>query len=219
MMDDTQAELISIQVGRIAPLGPEAVPSAFVKRPVTGAIAVGPLGLEGDEQADLSVHGGPDKAVYGYASAQYPAWAADFPQHAARLVWGAFGENLTISGLIESELRVGDMHRIGTALLQVCQPRQPCFKFGLHFEDSRMPRAMVRNGRAGWYYRVLEAGQIAPGDAVTLVQRPHDFRFDRLVEIMNYRNATQRELEQLAGMDGVAERIRAAAWQPGKLGS
>lgn len=120
--------------------------------------------------------------------------------------------------MVESDIRVGDMHRIGTALLQVCQPRQPCFKFGLHFEDPRMPRAMVRNGRAGWYYRVLESGQIEAGDSVTLVQRPHGFAFERLVEIMNFRNATQEELEQLAGMGGVAERIRAAARVPGKLG-
>jgi MOSC domain-containing protein YiiM len=199
------ARLVSIQTGRIAPLGPERVPSGFVKRDVSGAVAVQPLGLEGDEQADLTVHGGPDKAVYGYAASHYPAWRDELPGHAERLKAGAFGENLTIESVNEDALCVGDIHAIGTARLQVCQPRQPCFKLGLYFEDARLPKALVRSGRAGWYYRVIESGTIRPGDAVTLHDRPHpDFAFARLVRIVNFGGATEDELARLAQMSGLA---------------
>ena len=204
--------VVSVQVGTVAPLGPEAVPSGFVKSPVEGPIGAGKLGLEGDQQADLRVHGGPEKAVYAYAASNYPAWLKEFPEHRRRLVPGAFGENLTIEGISEADLCVGDIHSIGTALLQVCQPRQPCFKFGLHFEDKRMPRAMVRNGRAGWYYRVIEPGALQAGDEVLLVERPHpDLPFQRLIEIVNRGEAADTELVRLASAKGVASWIQAAA--------
>lgn len=199
------ARLVSIQTGRIAPLGPERVPSGFVKRDVSGTVAVNPLGLDGDEQADLTVHGGPDKAVYGYAASHYPAWRTELPQHETRLSAGAFGENLTIEGMDENALCVGDIHAIGSARLQVCQPRQPCFKLGLYFEDARLPKALVRSGRAGWYYRVVEPGTIRPDDAVTLHDRPHpDFAFARLVRIVNFGGASEDELVRLAKMQGLA---------------
>lgn len=206
------ATLLSIQTGRIAPLGRLRVPSGFVKAPVAGSVEVGLLGVAGDEQADLSVHGGPEKAVYGYCADHYPAWESDCPHLAEKLVWGAFGENLTISGLSEADIRVGDVHAIGSARLQVCQPRQPCFKLAEHFEDSRMPKAMVRNGRAGWYYRVLEPGTIAAGDTVELVERPHpDFAFERLIAIVNLGGASAEELAMLADMPGLASNLRKRA--------
>ena len=208
----TAPRVTSVQVGRIAPLGPDGVPSGFVKHGVDGAVVVSRLGLVGDEQADLSVHGGPEKAIYAYGAAHYPAWIVDFPDHAALFVAGGVGENLTIDGLVEADLCVGDLHRIGTALLQVCQPRQPCFKFALRFADNQLPKAMVRNGRAGWYYRVVEEGVLAAGDAVDLVDRPNpDFGFERLVKIVNARRATLDEFAAMAAMDGLAYDLRAWA--------
>src|SRR5580765_350121 len=124
----SDAHLLSVQTGRTAPLGPDGVPSAFVKIARQGAVAVTRLGLDGDEQADLTVHGGPEKAVYAYAAAHYPQWAAAFPQLEGHFSAGAMGENLTVSGLAEDGICVGDVHQAGSALLQVCQPRQPCFK-------------------------------------------------------------------------------------------
>lgn len=201
--------LHSVQVGRTAPLGPEGVPSGFVKRPVLGPVQVSPLGLAGDEQADLSVHGGPEKAVYGYAMRHYAAWRSELPEHEQILVPGAFGENLTVDGLTEDEIFVGDVHRMGSALLQVCQPRQPCFKLALHFRDSRLPRAMVKSGRAGWYYRVIEGGTLRAGDRVELVQRPQPgLPLSRLVSIVNRGVATVDEHSALAGMPEVASWIR-----------
>lgn len=206
------ASLLSIQVGRIAPLGPDAVPSAFIKTRIDSPVEVGRLGLTGDEQADLSVHGGIDKAVYGYSAASLAAWQRDFPEHADTFVAGSVGENLTIDGLTEGDLCVGDVHRIGSATLQVVQPRQPCFKFALRFDDNRLPKAMVRNGRSGWYYRVVTPGTIRAGDEVERIERPHPhFRFSRLVEIINFRSPTPDELESMAAMDGIAHEIRAKA--------
>lgn len=199
----------SLQVGRIRVMGESGVMSAIAKQPVSGPVRVGTLNLEGDAQADLTVHGGPDKAVYGYASAHYPEWAHDFPHHADQLVPGIFGENLTISGMSEADICVGDVHAIGTARLQVCQPRQPCFKLALRFGDEQVPRQMIRNGRAGWYYRVLEEGMIAAGDTIELVDRPNpDFPFQRLVEIVYQRRATDAEWRMIAATAGIANWLR-----------
>jgi len=148
---------------------------------------------------------GPEKAVYGYSLENYGAWRIEYPRHAAVLVPGGFGENLCIEGMRESDLYVGDIHRMGSARLQVCQPRQPCFKLALRFQDKMMPKAMVRSGRSGWYYRVLEPGEIAPGDTVHLDERPNcDFLFTRLVEFISHDNATRLELERMQSMEGLA---------------
>jgi len=208
----TAATLVSIQIGRVTPLGPDGVPSGFVKSAIDEAVEVTQVGLVGDEQADLTVHGGPEKAVYAYPAAHHRAWALDYPHHAARFVAGGLGENLTIEGWTEADLCVGDVHAIGSVRLQVCQPRQPCFKFALRFDDNMLPKAMVRNGRAGWYYRVIEPGTICAGDPITLVDRPAPgFGFNRLVEIVNFGGALPGELESMAEMTGLASGLRARA--------
>lgn len=130
------------------------------------------MGLEGDEVANTRVHGGPDKAVYAYGSGNYALWRRDFPRHADKLVAGGFGENLLIDGLREDSVCIGDRWRIGTALFEPCQPRQPCSTLARWFDDPEMVKAMVSNGRSGWYLRVIENGVVAHGDPVTLVHRP-----------------------------------------------
>ena len=198
--------IASIHVGKIAPLGSEGVLSGFVKHAVAGPVRVTPLGILGDEQADPSVHGGPEKAVYGYATSHYTAWRREYPQHSLLLVPGGFGENLAFDGLSESDLCVGDIHGIGSAQLQVCQPRQPCFKLALRFDDKHLPKAMIRNGRAGWYYRVLEPGVINPGDRVEVLDRLNPtFPFTRLVELISRGKASTAELEQMRDMPGLAQ--------------
>jgi MOSC domain-containing protein YiiM len=204
--------LHSIQVGTVAPLGPQGVPSGFVKHMVNHRTLVHDLGLEGDEQADRRVHGGPDKAVYGYSLGHYDSWKADFAEHSTTLIAGAFGENLTIEGMAEADICVGDVHRIGTAVLQVCQPRQPCFKLALHFNDKRLPAAMVKSGRSGWYYRVLSRGDLGPGDPIELVDRPHpSFSFLRLIAFVNSGTVSNDELVALSRMEDVASGIRRRA--------
>lgn len=202
------AILASIQVGRIAPLGSDAVPSGFVKHRADRPVAVGLLGLAGDAQADLTVHGGPDKAVYGYAAGHYPRWVRMFPALADRFRAGSMGENLTIDGLDEVAMCVGDVHAIGDALLQVCQPRLPCFKLALAFDDARIVKVMMKTGLSGWYYRVLREGTITAGVPITLVERPNPrFAFPRLVTIANFGGASLAEMNALATMPGVARNI------------
>jgi MOSC domain-containing protein YiiM len=210
----TDAFLLSVQTGRIALLGPDHVPSAFVKTTREDAVAVSVLGLAGDEQADLKVHGGPEKAVYAYAASHYPAWADAFPQLAANFTGGAMGENLTVAGMDETAICVGDVHEVGSALLQVCQPRQPCFKFALRHDNKRLPKAMVKNGFAGWYYRVVQTGFLKAGDTVKLYDRPNpDFPFTRLIEIVYHGKATTTELARMAQMPGLASQWRGTARQ------
>lgn len=199
------AALLCVHTGKVAPLGADGVPSGFVKTARAGAVTVSETGLDGDEIADLSVHGGPDKAVYGYAADHYPDWAAELPRHAALFGPGVMGENLAIAGMRETDICVGDVHQVGDALLQACQPRQPCLKLALRFGDPLMVKAMVKSGRSGWYYRVLRPGRLAAGDAVTLKARPNpDFPFARLVEIVYARDPSRPELERMAAMDGLA---------------
>ncbi|MDP9089211.1 MAG: MOSC domain-containing protein [Pseudomonadota bacterium] len=206
------ASLVSIHAGKVAPLGPEGVPSAFVKSQIAGSVRITPLGIAGDEQADLTVHGGLEKAVYGYSLDNYADWREEYPGHAATLVPGGFGENFCIEGIREVDLCVGDVHQIGSSTLQICQPRLPCFKLALRFADKKMPKAMVRSGRAGWYYRVLEPGQVAIGDAVKLEGRPNpDFSFARLVQLISLGNATRDELERMQSMPELASNWRARA--------
>jgi MOSC domain-containing protein YiiM len=206
------ARVQSVQVGKAAPLGPQGVPSGFIKRPVEHRLSVRDLGLDGDEQADLRVHGGPEKAVYAYALAHYESWKADFPEHSSALVAGGFGENLTIEQMAEADICVGDVHKVGSAILQVCQPRQPCFKLVLRFNDNRLPSAMVKSGRSGWYYRVLGCGDLGEGDEIALIDRPHpDFPFEKLVEFVNFGTGSDAELTALGGMEGAASWIRRRA--------
>jgi MOSC domain-containing protein YiiM len=202
----TAPRIASIHVGKIAPLGSEGVLSGFVKHAVAGPVRVTLSGILGDEQADPSVHGGPEKAVYGYATSHYVAWRREYPQHSPLLIPGGFGENLAFDFLSESDLCVGDIHGIGSARMQVCQPRQPCFKLALRFDDKHLPKAMIRNGRAGWYYRVLEPGVINPGDRVEVLDRLNPtFPFTRLVELISRGKASTAELEQMRDMPGLAQ--------------
>jgi MOSC domain-containing protein YiiM len=207
-----EARILAVRTGRIVPLGPDRVPSAIAKHARDGAVKVGPLGLDGDQQGDLSVHGGEEKAVYGYAAAHFTAWSRAFPDLAGQFVSGAMGENLTVAGLQESGICPGDVHAIGSALLQVCQPRRPCFKFALHMGSNQVLKAMVRTGHSGWYYRVLQPGSLSAGDAITLAERPNpDFSFTRLVQIVSFGRPTRAELERMADMEGLASQWRRRA--------
>ncbi len=209
-MSFAAVRLVSVNLGAVQPLGPQAVPSGFVKRAVDGPVAVGPLGLAGDAQADLSVHGGPEKAVYGYGLPAYDGWRADHPQHS----WGpgAVGENLSFETLTEESVCIGDVFAIGSARLQVCQPRQPCFKFALRFADPGMPRAMVKNGRCGWYFRVLEPGAVEAGDTATILDRPNpDWPVLRLFRIITGKAVERAELDAMATLDGLASQWRRSA--------
>ncbi len=139
------------------------------KQPVHGPVTVYADHLAGDEQADLRVHGGPDKAVYAYAQEHHAYWQQFIP--AARLVPGAFGENLTTVGLLEDQVCVGDQFQVGTAILVAQQPRQPCVKLGWRLQDASLVRRFAEAGRSGIYFRVQQPGVLQAGDSLTLVAR------------------------------------------------
>ncbi len=160
--------VVSVNVGlpRIVEWRGEFVSTGIFKEPVAGRVAVRRLNLDGDRQADLSVHGGPAKAVYAYPSEHYPAWRAELA--GADVPWAAFGENLTTVGLLEDTVHIGDRFRVGTAELIVTQPRMPCYKLGIRFGRPDMVRLFQKSGRSGIYFAVLDEGDVAAGDAITL---------------------------------------------------
>jgi len=159
-------KVLSVTVGRpqSTEWRGETVHTAIHKAPVLGRVAVTRLNLDGDQQADLSVHGGPEKAVYVYPGEHYRLWRQELPD--ADLEWGSFGENLTTDGLLESTVRIGDRLRIGTTELVVTQPRMPCYKLGVRFRRADMVKRFLRSGRSGFYLAVAKEGTLSAGDAI-----------------------------------------------------
>lgn len=170
-----EAVLMSVQVGmpvtRVDAEGEWT--SAVEKHLVEGAVAVTELGLEGDGQANTKNHGGVDKALLGYANSHFPLWQEELD---CCIPAGGLGDNLTISGLDEQTICIGDRHRIGGAggiVVEVTQPRRPCWKLGRLWGRPEVAKRVVETDRCGWYLRVIETGAVQGGDAVTLVSRPH----------------------------------------------
>jgi len=163
--------LVSVQVGRPRTVKwkAKAVSTGIFKEPVAGRLLLRRENLDGDQQADLSVHGGRDKAVYVYPAGHYAFWRKEFP--GMPLPHGSFGENFTIDGLDESSVHIGDKFKIGEAIVEVTQPRMPCYKLGLRFGNPQMPKRFHASGRCGFYLAVLKEGEVGAGDAVTPIAR------------------------------------------------
>ena len=142
------------------------------KAPVDGPLRLGRTNLAGDGQADLVNHGGPDKAVCCYPAAHYPDWHGELGLAPAAFPYGAFGENLTLAGQTEATVSIGDTFTVGTATVQVSQPRQPCWKLSRRWGVRDLAARVQRTRRTGWYVRVIEEGEVAAGQALTLVARP-----------------------------------------------
>jgi MOSC domain-containing protein YiiM len=201
-----------VLVGALAPLGPRAAPSGIAKSPVAGPVRLGRAGLEGDAQGDLRNHGGPDKAVHHYPHDHYPRWGEDLGALPLLDAPGAFGENLTSAGLVETEVAIGDTFRLGTALLQVSQGRQPCWKLNARFGVPDMSRRVQASGRTGWYYRVLEEGTVQAGDSLTLVDRPApEWTVERLWRIFYVDPLDAPLLTAIAALEPLAEGWRTHA--------
>jgi MOSC domain-containing protein YiiM len=146
-----------------------SVLTGIIKDPVEGNVRIRALNLDGDRQADLSVHGGVEKAIYGYPSEHYEYWRHELPKEALR--WGKFGENLTTEGLNEEELHIGDRLRVGSALLVVTQPRLPCYKLTIKFRRDDMIKRFLRSRRSGFYFSVAEEGEVSAGSEIAIVSR------------------------------------------------
>ena len=150
--------------------GPELWSSGIYKQPVLGRVSLSATNLAGDGQGDLSVHGGPNKAVCVYSIDHYPFWRQELGVQECGPGW--FGENFSVEGQDEKSVAVGDTYRVGTALVQISQPRAPCARLGRRWNRADMPKLVVGTGRTGGYLRVLETGDVECGDALTLVDRP-----------------------------------------------
>lgn len=170
----TEAAIVSVNVATpttVSVQGKEVLTSIF-KKPVEGRIAVRKHNIAGDRQADLTVHGGPHKAVYCYPEEHYAFWSEQLPD--TKLVFGNFGENLTTRGLTEDVVQIGDQFRVGSAILQVTQPRMPCYKLGIRFGRADMVKRFWHSERPGIYFSVVEEGDLAAGDAIEKVAHVPD---------------------------------------------
>jgi MOSC domain-containing protein YiiM len=158
------------------------VQTAIFKAPVAGAVAIRELNLAGDQQADLAVHGGSEKAVYGYPAEHYEYWRGQLPD--ISFSWGAFGENLTTEGLWEDTLCIGGLFRVGSAVLQVTQPRMPCYKLQLRFNRDDMIKRFLVTGRSGFYFSVIDPGDVGAGSKVEVLDRdPHSVTVADIVSL------------------------------------
>src|SRR5213078_530292 len=173
-MRDTRGEamrIVSVNIGlpRQVTWRGEAITTGIFKEPVAGRVAVRALNLDGDRQADLTVHGGRDKAVYAYPAEHYAYWRAQLP--GVELAHGAFGENLTTEGLLEDDVHVGDRFRVASAELIATQPRLPCYKLAARFQRADMVKRFLASRRTGFYFAVAREGEVAAGDAIERVAR------------------------------------------------
>ena len=163
-------KLISVNVGlpRVVRSNGDLVTTGIFKEPVAGRVMLRTLNLDGDRQADLSVHGGPSKAVYVYPAEHYDYWKGELPK--MELPWGMFGENFTATGLVESELNIGDQFRVGSALVMVTEPRMPCYKLGIRFNRPDILKRFLASGRTGFYFAVLQEGEVGAGDSIEMIE-------------------------------------------------
>ena len=166
--------ITGLYAGQVQPMPGDGRPTAIFKTPVAGRMAIGREGLVGDAQADRRVHGGPDKALHHFPAETHARLAARFQDAAATLGPGALGENFSTLGADEATVCIGDVFAVGTAKVQLCQPRQPCWKIEARHGVDGMTRAIADDGIAGWYYRVIETGDVELGDAIELIDRAAD---------------------------------------------
>ena len=187
------------------------------KSPVTGSVKVALLNLDGDQQSDLTVHGGVDKAVYVYPSEHYEYWRAELPGF--ELPWGAFGENLTTTGLFEDQVQIGDRLRIGSAEFVVTQPRMPCFKLGIRFGRADMVKRFMKSERSGFYLAVTREGQVTAGDAIEYLSHDeHGVRVRDIVALYGSDADNQEMLRRVTDLPALPESwrdyFRKRLWEP-----
>ena len=194
--------VVSVNVGTPREVGyrGNSVRTAIWKDPVAGSVRVGGHQVEGDEQGNPEVHGGPDKAVYAYAAEDYEWWGAELGRE---LGPATFGENLTLRGIDVSNALVGERWRVGGALLEVAQPRIPCFKLGIKMGSQRFPARFAAAGRPGAYLRIVTEGEIAAGDPAEVVHRPgHDLSVAEVSRIYHDDHAGAGRLLQVPELAG-----------------
>jgi MOSC domain-containing protein YiiM len=208
----TRFEVLELRIGRAAPLDSSGVLSAIDKQKVHRPLPVSHLGFEDDEQADRKHHGGPHKAIHAYSISHFPTWSKELPDRAERFRPGAFGENLVIDGASEADFCLGDRWHVGSALVEISQGRQPCWKLNLRFDVPDMARRVQDTGRTGWYFRVIEPGTIAAGDRGRLIARPNPaWSLARTSHLLYHDRMNRLALAELADLPGLPDSWRRLA--------
>jgi MOSC domain-containing protein YiiM len=200
---------VSLFIGEIRPLPESGRPTGMYKRLAAGTLELGREGFVGDQQADRRVHGGPEKAVHLYPERHYAKLAERFPEAASKLVIGSLGENISTAELDENSVRIGDIWRLGSAQLQVCQPRSPCWKIDERFACEGMAAFIAEHRLTGWYWRVVTPGRVAPGDSLEfLVAADTTLSLaEAMLRWQSHRPALA-ELDEIAASPGIAK-----SWQ------
>lgn len=202
-----------VLTGTVQPFGDQGQRSAINKQVVDGMLWLDMEGFMGDEQADRRHHGGPEKAVHHYAFEHYPVWQKELPQSNRWQHPGAFGENIVTSpGMTEGTVCIGDIYKIGEAVVQVSQGRQPCWKLNLRFNEPQMARHVQTSGRTGWYYRVLEPGEVIAGNTIELLTRPHEqWTLNRLLRALYVDTLNFDELKLISELPELTDSWRQLA--------
>ena len=203
------ARIVSVNVGlpHTVQWRGNPVSTGIFKEPVTGRVMVRRLNLDGDRQADLTVHGGADKAVYAYPAEHYPWWREQYPE--MPLPYAQFGENLTTEGLREDDLRIGDRFRVGTAELVVAQPRFPCYKLGIRFGKPTVVKRFLASERSGVYFSVAQEGEVGAGDAITRTERgSHDVTIADIVRVYARDGEDYDMLRRIVAVDALPGGLR-----------
>lgn len=200
---------VNVSLPKEVPHGRETVSTGIFKEPVGGRIMLRTTNLDGDGQADLENHGGVDRAAYAYSIENYDHWRHELGRD--EFAFGQFGENFTVEGMVEDDIHIGDVFRVGDALVEVSQPRPPCFKLGIKMGMARFPKLFLASGRVGFYLRVLEEGEVGAGDT-----------FERIES--DTERVTVREMSHLLffdpeNLEGARRALRIQALSPGWRGS
>jgi len=201
--------IISLNVGlpRLVLRNGEPVSTGIFKEPIAGRVMMRTLNLDGDRRADLSVHGGPSKAVYVYPAEHYEFWKREFPE--MDLPWGMFGENFTTEGLLETEIKIGDNFGISAAEVMVTEPRMPCYKLALRFGRADIIKRFLQSERTGSYLAVLKEGEVGAGDEFELMDRDaHDVRVSDITRLYTGEKHDAELLRRAIGVEALPESWR-----------
>ena len=202
-------KIISLNVGlpQLVLRNDEPVSTGIFKEPVAGRVNLRALNLDGDRQADLSVHGGPEKAVYVYPSEHYDFWKRELPE--MDLPWGMFGENFTTTGLLETQINIGDTFRVGSAEVMVTQPRMPCYKLGIRFGRRDIIKRFLASERSGFYLAVLKEGEVGTGDEFEPLKRDaNDIRVNDITRLYTSEKRNAELLRRAIDVEALPESWR-----------
>ncbi len=205
----SDARLISLNVGlpRMVMSNGDSVSTGIFKEPVAGRVMLRTLNLDGDRQADLSVHGGLSKAVYVYPSEHYDYWKRELPQ--MQLPWGMFGENFTTAGLFESKVNIGDRFRVGSAVVAVTEPRMPCYKLALKFGRPDIIKRFLASERTGFYFAVLQEGEVGEGDLIhQLEESQRSLKVNHVTQLYTREKSNVELLRRAIGDEALPESWR-----------